>query len=80
MTYGLGSGLDPKRDTVRRRVQQWTINLVPGANTLKSRLSGRASAANRWPLGFEIEPFSFQSARVGQKLNFKQFPVALPKL
>ncbi|MBW3636185.1 MAG: hypothetical protein KY445_06920, partial [Armatimonadetes bacterium] len=77
-TYGMTWGHRSAKDTPRRRVRSWTVSTSP-ADTAKARVSGRASADNRWPLGFEIEPFSFKTVRVGQKLKFKQFPVALPQ-
>ena len=41
-------------------------------------LTGRASADNRWPLAFRIDPFDFNTALVGQKLKFKSWPAPLP--
>ena len=40
--------------------------------------TGRASADNRWPLAFEIEPFNYNKAKAGQKLKFKSWPAPLP--
>jgi hypothetical protein len=64
-------------ETPRTRVRYWEVS--QDSPTVTLNVSGRVSADNRWPLGFEIEPFSFKSAKVGQKLRFKQGPVALPK-
>lgn len=40
--------------------------------------TGRISADNRWPLAFQVEPFDYKSAKVGQKLKFKSWPAPLP--
>lgn len=81
--YGMSwsSGPSPvspvSKETPRTRIRTWRVlNDFPHS---KMNVSGRVSADNRWPLGFEIEPFDFKSVKVGQKLRFKQFPVALPK-
>ncbi len=73
---GLSGGYTT-RDAPRRRTIEWQV--APNILTNKIQITGRASADNRWPLGFQIEPFSFQTVKVGQKLKFKQFPVALPQ-
>ncbi len=78
LSYGMGWGGGQTQDTLRRRVREWKLYGSPGIHT-QARISGRSSADNRWPLGFQIEPFDFKTAKVGQKLKFKQFPVALPK-
>lgn len=78
VTYGMGNSTGSAKDTVRRRVREWMVDSSPFGRTSQARVSGRVSAANRWPLGFQFEPFSFQAVKVGQKLKFKQFPVALP--
>ncbi len=78
-TYGtsyLGGAVT--RAMPRRRTARWSVSADSLTN--KIYVSGRASADNRWPLGFQIEPFDFKTAKVGQKLRFKQFPVALPPL
>lgn len=67
----------PKKNS-RQRISEWTISSVRNPNA-PVRISGRASADNRWPLGFQIEPFNFKTAKVGQKLKFRQFPVPLPQ-
>ena len=41
-------------------------------------LTGRASANNRWPLAFAVEPFDYAKAKVGQQLKFKSWPAPLP--
>lgn len=61
----------------RTRVVKWFSYVQTPTDAFQ--LTGRASADNRWPLGFEIEPFGFKTAKVGQKLKFKQFPVVLPQ-
>lgn len=43
-------------------------------------ITGRVSADNRWPLAFQIEPFDFNKAKVGQTLKFKSWPAPLPHL
>ncbi|HEX8463528.1 MAG TPA: hypothetical protein VF627_02835 [Abditibacterium sp.] len=68
-----------EKDTARYRVPEWSLNWAPGKSTVQARISGRVSADNRWPLGFQIEPFNFKTVKVGQKLKFKQFPVPPPK-
>jgi hypothetical protein len=73
-----GMGLHPRTaETPRTRVRQWSVSQPTTGGSYF--VSGRVSADNRWPLGFEIEPFNFKSARVGQKLKFNQGPVSLPK-
>lgn len=62
----------------RQRITEWTVYALNTKNSIV-RVTGRVSADNRWPLGFQIEPFDFKTAKVGQKLKFKAFPVALPK-
>lgn len=76
--YGASYGLpDTLQGAPRRRVCEWTANVnSPG---IKLNVSGRVSADNRWPLGFQFEPFSYGSVHVGQTLRFQQFPVALPR-
>lgn len=76
--YGIGySSGSQVKDSPRSRFATWMVQ--SGSLSQKVKVSGRASADNRWPLGFQIEPFPFKTAKVGQKLGFKQFPVALPK-
>ncbi len=41
-------------------------------------LNGSLSLNNGWPLSFEIEPFDYKSAKVGQQLKFKSWPAPLP--
>ncbi len=81
MSWSAGPSINPFRpvtkETPRTRIRSWKVfNDFP---LVKMNVSGRASADNRWPLGFQIEPFDFRSVKVGQKLKFKAFPVALPK-
>lgn len=77
-TYGINSGVPiGHKEKPRTRVRYFEVRDV--LVTSKFHVSGRVSADNRWPLGFQIEPFDFKTAKVGQKLKFKQFPVALPK-
>lgn len=63
----------------RQHTTEWTIYPATKSKNLLVHVTGRASADNRWPLGFQIEPFDFKTAKVGQHLKFKQSPVALPK-
>lgn len=60
-----------KRATASRSGQFIGTRRVP----TKNWVTGRASAANRWPIGFEFEMLNFKTAKVGQK--FKSFPVPL---
>lgn len=78
LSWGTRSQWSKPKPGSRQRITEWTI-YPPKKGKALARISGRVSADNRWPLGFQIEPFDFQTAKVGQKLKFKQFPVALPK-
>lgn len=77
LRHGLSSssGMDAK-GTARTRVLNWTV--FEDSLTAKLNISGRASVDDRWPLGFQIEPFNFKTAKAGQKLKFKTYPVPLP--
>lgn len=72
VSYEMESGSKNILGTANTRVEAWTI--FEDSLNVKMNVSGRASAGNRWPLAFEIEPFDFKSVKVGQKLKFKQFP------
>jgi len=77
-TYGLNWSSDSRfKVAPRTKVRSWTV--FSDSLATKFYISGRVSADNRWPLGFQIEPFDFKTAKVGQKLKFKQFPVPLPQ-
>ncbi|RYG67704.1 hypothetical protein EON80_13065 [bacterium] len=45
----------------------------------KINLWGRTNANDKWPLDFQIGPFSVNRIRVGQKLKFKSWPAPLPR-
>jgi hypothetical protein len=85
---GMGSGYgssDLTPQTATRRVREWTVFkpfVTASGYTPKIvpvRISGRVSADNRWPLAFQIEPFTLAKIKVGQKLRFKSWPVPVPK-
>lgn len=84
VTYGASwgtamSGLATP-ETAIRRVREWAISTTPTAKSkIIGHVSGRASAGNRWPLAFQIEPFDFAKVKVGQKLKFKSWPAPVPK-
>ncbi len=78
MGHGTNAAWSKTPKKPRQRITEWTVYSLNSKNPIV-RVTGRVSADNRWPLGFEIEPFNFKTAKVGQKLRFKQFPVALPK-
>lgn len=84
-TFSVGWGTINKSGatpgTMRWRRREWTIY----ANTAFSkspqtigRVTGRASADNRWPLAFQIEPFDLAKVKAGQYLHFKSWPAPVP--
>lgn len=67
------------RETPTRRVREVSLYIPPTkGKTLISRISGRVSANNRWPLAFQVEPFDLLKVKVGQTLKFKSWPVPIP--
>ena len=73
-------GMQKSMTTAHRLVRQLNIGApLTGQPITPYVITGRVSVANRWPLDFEAEPFDFKTAKVGQRIRFKQFPAPLPE-
>ena len=83
MKYGIGYETNAIVDAKNslRRVMKWTLHgPTPTPPQTFGDLHGRISADERWPLAFQVEPIDISKVKAGQKLKWKQWPVAIPKL